>query len=210
MTNVIARSRSELDLDRLIERGWLEIPDYFDESATRVLLEEARRLERKELFRPAGIRSNKVVNENVRSDSIFWIDDWNLNAALSGVKSEIVNLGALLSQELRVSLKCFEGHFSHYGAGDFYLKHLDQHKEQRRRQITLVSYLNDCDGGELVIFDKDDRNHIERVVYPKAGKLVLFLSAFIFHEVKASKSDRYGLTGWYRDDSDFFGERVEL
>lgn len=203
-------TRHPLELEALSERGWLEIPDYFDSIDTLHLYEWARSLSEKERMRPATIRSNKIVNENVRSDSIFWIDDWQANEALASYRDEILAIGRYLSQELRVPLKSFEGHFSHYGAGDFYLKHLDQHLGQRHRQITLVSYLNDCDGGELVVYKNRSKNEVDETVYPKAGKLVLFLSAFIFHEVKPSKSDRFGLTGWYRDDGEVFSPGLVL
>ena len=200
----------DLDFETLVDRGWIEVPEYFNSNIVAGLLAQSKELAQEGHFRPAGISSTKTVNSKIRSDFIHWVEDWQASPAIDAYRQEILSIGAQLSQELRVSLKTFEGHLSHYGPGNFYLKHIDQHREQRHRQVTLVTYLNDCEGGELGIFSREDRNRLESLVRPESGKLVLFLSGFIFHEVRETKSERYGLTGWFRDEADLFGAGLSL
>lgn len=203
-------TKHAIDYSLLVERGWIEIPNYFDAAATGALRDRVDSLVREGYFHAASIRRDRVVNKSVRSDSICWINDWFADEATTYFRDRIISVGHELSAELRVALKSFEGHFSHYSPGNFYLKHLDQHLGNRRRQISFVSYLNDCEGGELVIYSQSDRNAIEHVIRPKAGKLALFLSGFIFHEVRESLTDRFGLTGWFRDDLGPFANRLLL
>ena len=203
-------TRAALDFHTLADRGWLEIPNYFPKELVDKSFAQARALAQAEEFKLAAIKASKKINQKVRSDFISWIDDWSASEQLKRFQEEIQWLGRSLSEHMRVSLKSFEGHFTHYRPGSFYLKHLDQHLETRHRQFSFVSYLNDCQGGELVLYQRESRNEIERVISPRAGKLVLFLSSVIFHEVKLSESDRYGLTGWFRDDESLFSNFLSL
>lgn len=81
----------------------------------------------------------------------------------------------------------------------FYKRHLDQHKNQDTRVVTIISYLNesweDKDGGELQLYLNDGKTVS---VQPKAGTLVCFMSAEFEHEVFPAKRERASLTGWFR------------
>lgn len=90
-------------------------------------------------------------------------------------------------------------HFALYAPNAFYKRHLDQHKNQDTRVLTVVTYLNesweDSDGGELQIY----LEHGQTVkVKPRAGTLVCFLSSEYEHEVLPAKRERASLTGWFR------------
>ena len=54
------------------------------------------------------------------------------------------------------------------------------------------------DGGELIIYDKNDA--ILTKVFPAANTLVVFLSDKFPHEVKPAKKVRYSIAGWFRID----------
>ncbi len=196
---------SALSFDDLISKGRLEVPDFLSPSLSNSLLKKVKSFDHAGELRPAGIRGLGEVVKSVRRDEIHWIEDWSSKGLLE-TKETLMDLGKLLRKELRAPLKSFEAHFSRYGNAAFYKKHLDQHLGQKRRLLTFVLYLNGCDGGELVIYKRDNRNQVDLHIRPEAGKLVLFFSGEIFHEVLPSRSDRFGLTGWYRDDLDLEGK----
>ena len=195
---------SALSFDELISKGRVEIQRFLSPSLTGHLLNRVMSFDQGGALRPAGIRSAGEIVKSVRGDNIRWIEDWGPEP-MKETKAVLMELGKALRSELRAPLKSFEAHFSRYGNGAFYKKHLDQHLGQKRRLITFVLYLNHCDGGELVIYKREKRGQIDVHIRPEAGKLVLFLSGEIFHEVLPSRSDRFGLTGWYRDDIDLQG-----
>lgn len=193
---------SPIEIDHLIKFGWVEIKNYFPKALVNSLYDYAFTLSEKDKFRQASIKNQffKEKNLNIRRDSIFWIDNWHKTAALSDYKVEIDRIQELLREELRVSIKSFEGHLAYYSEGDYYKKHIDQHLSTKHRQVSFVTYLNQSEGGELIIYNRNNKKLIDQVIRPEPGKLVVFLSPLIFHEVKKTLSERFSLTGWYRDD----------
>lgn len=82
----------------------------------------------------------------------------------------------------------------------------DDPEDTDQRRVTAVLYLNpgwtSGDGGELKIYGRLDKHGMpvgaDRLVKPQLGKILLFLSGVIDHEVMASKKPRYALTSWMR------------
>lgn len=73
--------------------------------------------------------------------------------------------------------------------------------DYRQRTVTAILYLNAArwkSGGELRLFDRDDETHKD--VIPNGGKLIIFDSANVEHQVLASQEDRYALTCWFNGD----------
>ncbi len=139
------------------------------------------------------------LQDDIRSDHIFWIKNSDITWHL------VDRLRILLQNQLRVSLKDFESHFTIYNPGGKYERHLDQftkstHSLNPIRLFSFVLYLNQnwkpSDGGELKIYDQD-LNHLQTVA-PILGRLIVFRSDTIPHEVSATLSPRYSLTGWMR------------
>ncbi|MEG0248677.1 MAG: 2OG-Fe(II) oxygenase, partial [Pseudomonas sp.] len=89
--------------------------------------------------------------------------------------------------------------FALYPPGAFYRKHLDRFRDDDRRAVSAVIYLNPDwsadDGGELRMSLRDG---VEHDVRPIGGSLVVFLSADIPHEVLPARRDRLSVTGWFR------------
>lgn len=142
-----------------------------------------------------GALGDYAIDKKIRGDHVFWLDrkrDKDL--------SEFYELVNELIEKLRrycfLSISDFEFHLAHYPAGTFYKKHVDQFKGRNNRLISFVLYLNpqwkEGDGGELIIFDKDGEIKVE----PLAGRLALFKSDIVKHEVAMTTTDRYSLTGW--------------
>lgn len=157
-------------------------------------------------FNEAGTGRNRdhQLNPFVRRDRIRWISGES-DAELDWLQWS----GALqhyLNRRLFLGLFSFESHFAHYGPGDFYKKHVDAFKPNgnergARREVSLVTYLNPAwqpeDGGELLIYDADGSEVIQRVL-PRQGTVVVFLSTEVPHEVLPAKRDRFSIAGWFR------------
>ena len=104
----------------------------------------------------------------------------------------------------------YECHYAWYPAGGYYRTHLDAFRGEDNRKVSTVVYLNDdwkpSDGGELVIHQPVDDQRLDdttmyamaRIVTPRFGTMVLFLSEEFPHEVRTAARARYSLAGWFR------------
>ena len=90
------------------------------------------------------------------------------------------------------------GEFGILEIGSFFLKHLDQFKNNSSRKYSLISYLNNDwqtqDGGELLIHQSPNN----QMISPTQGKTVLFKSNELFHEVLVTNKTRMSITGWLK------------
>ena len=67
----------------------------------------------------------------------------------------------------------------------------------------MVCYLNEQDwqpeyGGELVIYTEENGEEIPKTFYPFPGRMVIFESQLLEHEVKPVKTERLSITGWLK------------
>lgn len=186
-------------LDSLEEKSW-----YHQESILSSKLCDNLLLEFKQInLRQAAIgRAYKqVLQPKIRKSKIHWIENWQDSPDLLHINELLTILMRAVNEHFYLSLKRIESQFSYYAPGGFYKKHLDQHKKTRNRLVTCIFYLNDCaQGGELVLYDKNDKKKVEKVIYPKKGSLVAFFSGHIYHEVKPVHQERFAITTWMRDD----------
>ncbi len=151
-------------------------------------------------FKKAGIGNAHLfqVDREIRGDYIKWISREKAQPAAIHFLERIETLMESLNQTLFLSLKDYECHFAIYPPGTFYEKHLDQFRSTNNRKISFAFYLNKNwkkgDGGEL-------RLHQEEIldIEPLMGRLVLFRSDTVEHEVLVTSKDRYSITGWMRD-----------
>ena len=94
-----------------------------------------------------------------------------------------------------------EFHYAIYPEGTFYKRHLDTFQNDDRRKLSMVCYLNDdswdkANGGELVIYPESSK---EVIIYPLPGRLVIFESQILEHEVRPVLNDmRLSITGWLK------------
>ena len=104
-----------------------------------------------------------------------------------------------MNRGLFLGLEDFESHFALYPPGAFYLKHVDRFRDDDRRMVSAVVYLNDAwlpeHGGQLRMYLGEG---VEHDVVPTGGCLVVFLSGEVPHEVLPAIRDRLSLTGWFR------------
>ncbi|WP_278958880.1 2OG-Fe(II) oxygenase [Aquipseudomonas alcaligenes] len=187
-------------IDDLAARGWSRLDNVLPASLTHELAEECRKRARAGALNPAGVGRGQglAVREGIRGDSIQWLEHGQ-SAPSDGYLQAMDELRSALNQAFYLGLEDFECHFACYPPGAFYQKHLDRFRDDDRRTVTAVYYLNEAwqteHGGALRLYLADDT---ELDVLPSAGTLVLFISAELPHEVLPATRERLSLTGWFR------------
>lgn len=159
-------------------------------------------LQQKSLLIEAGTGNSELISYDsaVRSDSIYWLDKKNNNSFENDFFKQIEAFIIYLNQSCYTGITGYEFHYSLYEKGDFYLKHLDQFKNNPSRKYSMISYLNSnwqsSDGGELLIHQLNNNQKIA----PTQGKTVFFKSDELVHEVLVTQKTRMSITGWLKCD----------
>ncbi|MGK0367645.1 MAG: SM-20-related protein [Thermoproteota archaeon] len=156
-------------------------------------------------FTEAGLsnQQNKKLDSAIRKSKTHWIEKWDENNSFKLLNSEFNLIMNSLNEFFFLSMKRFESQLAIYEEGGFYKKHVDQHREGNHRQLSSILYFNNCaDGGELLIYNKSDKNKVDEIIKPKEGTFIIFSSKDIYHEVKETNVTRYSLTTWFRDDDE--------
>ena len=191
-------------IDSLNKNEYAILPNWIPPDEVSRLGVEFSQLKDGGRFKPAGISKSQQKANDVRRDEIYWFEPGELLPGQSALWEKFEVLRQELNRELYLGLWDLEGHFAHYPEGGFYRRHLDRFAKDDARTVTVVLYFNEnwCpeNGGELVIFPSNSCREVERhiVIEPRAGTLVVFLSAKVEHEVLESHSARQSFTGWYR------------
>jgi SM-20-related protein len=151
-----------------------------------------------------GKGDQKQVRAEIRSDEVLWMDPTALSPLQVVFWEKIEELKQVLNRRCFLGLKSFEGHFARYPVGSFYKRHLDQFHAVPHRIVTVILYLNDswteADGGQLrMYFPQEDGSERLEDVLPVGGRLVVFLSEEIPHEVMPTQKERISITGWLRN-----------
>ena len=190
----------------LNEHGWmsLDVRSRLGENLLAALKQEVQILDRTDAMKKAGIgRGNDLVRDrSVRRDKIAWLQGVTAPQAALFEFFETIRQG--LNQRLFLGLKRFETHYATYHPGDFYKRHLDSFRGRASRVVSLVLYLNEdwqaADGGALQVFNRDNDQEVCGTVLPEAGRIALFMSEEIPHEVLPANRTRYSLACWFRQD----------
>ena len=121
---------------------------------------------------------------------------------------ELVKACDALVNEMKTKVKAMEGIYersdamlaNYPGEGARFARHIDNTTKDGRR-VTLLIYLNPGwkreDGGALRLTPLDKTEGID--VYPECGRLAMFYSADMPHEVMPTYGDRHAITIWYYD-----------
>lgn len=187
-------------IDDLASQGWSRQAHALPESLTRELASECRRRAHSGALSPAGVGRGLglAVREGIRGDSIQWLEEGQ-DAACDQYLQAMDELRQALNQAFYLGLEDYESHFALYPPGAFYQKHLDRFRDDDRRTVSAVFYLNDDwqpeHGGALRLYPQDGT---QQDVLPIAGTLALFISAELPHEVLPATRERLSLTGWFR------------
>ena len=187
-------------IDDLAGRGWASCPDALDPALSAALADECRRRERRGDLVPAGVGRGEAqaVREGIRGDRSEWLAPGQ-SPARDASLALMEQLRQALNQAFFLGLDEFECHFALYPPGAFYQTHLDRFRDDDARQVTAVVYLNpdwQPDHGGCMRLYPPGGEPLE--VPPRAGHLLVFLSAEIPHEVLPTQVERLSLTGWFR------------
>lgn len=157
-------------------------------------------------FKEAGVgAAHKFqVNRDIRKDWILWIDPQNTIASTQVFGQQMVTMMQQINRHCFLGLKDFEMHYALYSKNAYYQRHLDQFEFSDHRRLTFLCYLNPhwqiADGGLLRLYLRNqDGQEIPFDIAPLAGRLVIFRSDEVEHEVLLCKKQRYSLTGWMLD-----------
>ncbi|MGB6104162.1 MAG: 2OG-Fe(II) oxygenase [Pusillimonas sp.] len=193
-------------IETLADQGWVVSDGFLDSSLRHTLYTQCTEAWASGAFRQAGIghRATQVLNPAIRGDAICWLEAGAKDQAGSHFLEWAAVLRHELNRQLYAGLNSAEFHFARYPVGHGYKKHLDQHKGQPHRKISLVLYLNpqwsDADQGELCLYAPGEENQELTRILPQPGRLVLFRSDLFPHEVLPCAQIRWSLTGWFRSD----------
>ena len=164
------------------------------------MADECRRRAGQGALAPAGVGRGEAqqISEGIRGDRIQWLEPGQA-ACCDQYLALFDELRLAINRSLYLGLEDYESHFALYPPGAFYQKHLDRFRDDDRRAVSAVFYLNPDwqaeQGGALRLYLADGSTHD---VLPQAGTLVVFLSADLPHEVLPATRERLSLTGWFR------------
>ncbi len=143
------------------------------------------------------------IQQNIRGDHIRWIDFTKPTPTEKKFAQWLDLFLAKIRPELLLGLSEYEFHYAFYPPHTQYQKHIDVFKKNSSRQVSFVLYLNKNwsseDGGEIVLFDEHDTEKESARLAPHFGRLVLFLSGSIFHQVNFTNRARFSVTGWLKN-----------
>lgn len=150
-----------------------------------------------------GNQANEKIIDAVRGDYILWLDEDAADEAEQRYFAKINDFVQYLNRTCYLGITDKEFHYAVYPQGTFYKRHLDTFQNDSRRKLSIVCYLNDEDwqpefGGELTIYINENGSETEKSVYPLKGRMVIFESQLLEHEVKPVKKQRLSITGWLK------------
>ncbi|GAB3648863.1 2OG-Fe(II) oxygenase [Echinicola sediminis] len=190
----------------LYEKGWYIVDRFISDDFRRELFEEQQEILFHGQFRHAGVGKGEgfQIKPEIRSDKVFWMNHLELTPLQAKYWEKMESIREGVNQRCFLGLRSFEAHFAMYPPGSFYLRHLDQFQNVKYRVVTTILYLNDEwseeDGGALRMYlPNEDGEETVFDVYPEGGKLVVFMSGEIPHEVLPTRKERVSVTGWLRD-----------
>lgn len=181
------------------------IDSFFDANEVEFLRASLLEKYEEDAFKKAAIgnKFDEAIVKAVRGDVILWIDEIKSNPAENLFFNKINDLITYLNKTCFLGILHKEFHYAIYPKGTFYKRHLDTFKNDDRRKLSFVCYLNHEDwqpenGGELVLYLDETKPENDKIVYPLPGRVVIFESQIIEHEVKPVNTKRLSITGWLK------------
>lgn len=182
------------------------IEDFFSVDEVSTLRDSLLEKYEQDTFKKAAIgnRLNESIIKSVRGDNIFWLDELKSDIPEKLFFEKINDLIRYLNRTCFMGILQKEFHYALYPKGTFYKRHIDTFQNDNRRKLSVVCYLNDEswqaeNGGELVLYLKQDYQETEKIIYPFPGRVVIFESQIIEHEVRpVLQNQRLSITGWLK------------
>ena len=195
----------EAIIDGLLKDKYFVSDQFFSADEVAVLRKNLLRKYKEDAFKKSAIGnlSNEKIMDGIRGDFILWMDEAEADEAEKLYFDRINDFVHYLNRTCFLGIQEKEFHYALYPEGTFYKRHLDTFQNDSRRKLSMVCYLNDEDwqadfGGELTIYFKNNNTESEQNIVPKAGRMVIFESQVLEHEVKPVKQPRLSITGWLK------------
>lgn len=189
----------------ILENQYSIVEDFFSLEEVAELRQSLLTKYEEDNFKKAAIgnRVNETIEKSVRGDFILWMNEANAELLEKHFFAKINSLVDYLNKTCFLGILQKEFHYALYPEGTFYKRHLDTFQNDDRRKLSMVCYLNDEDwkpenGGELVIYKDENGEEKETKIYPFPGRMVIFESQILEHEVKPVKTPRMSITGWLK------------
>ncbi|WP_333661418.1 2OG-Fe(II) oxygenase [Chishuiella changwenlii] len=206
MSDITVNPIYEKIIDDLLNQKYSISDFFFSNEETKQLRESIIQQDTKQDFHQAAIGNsqNEQIVKSIRGDKILWIDESKMTETEEIFFSKINHFIDYLNRTCYMGIEESEFHYAIYPEGTFYQRHVDAFKNDDRRTLSMVFYLNDEDwkddfGGQLTLFLPDENNTEKELdVLPLAGRLAIFDSKTIPHEVKKVNKPRYSITGWLK------------
>ncbi|MBE7641261.1 oxidoreductase [Salegentibacter sp. BLCTC] len=192
-------------ITNLVENHYSIVDNFFNTEEVAMLRRALKLKFDESQFKKAAIgnRTNEIVAKSIRGDFILWLNEAEAGEAENLFFNKINSLIAYLNKTCFLGILTKEFHYALYPEGTFYQRHLDTFQNDGRRKLSLVCYLNEEDwkpenGGELVIYSEENGAEVAKAIYPMPGRVVIFESQLMEHEVKPVKTARLSITGWLK------------
>lgn len=196
----------ELIINDLVNRKYSVVDTFFSPEEIELLRANLKLKRELQSFKKAAIGNNdgQQIVEEIRGDSILWLDEEHPDEVEQMYFDRVNDFIQYMNRTCYLGLQGGEFHYACYPKGTFYKRHLDVFHTDTRRTLSMVLYLNDEDwtpayGGQLALFLKNEQGiEYEEIVHALPGRLVIFDSKIIEHEVKLVNQPRYSITGWIK------------
>ena len=188
----------EAIIDQILTSHYGVLDDFLSSSILDGLRASFSERKEADAFRKAGISKNQAVVEKIRGDEIFWLNEENATEAENHFLTAVRDFSNYLNRTCYLGITNHEFHYASYPVGTFYKRHLDRFQSDSSRKLSLICYLNEDwkteDGGQLRLYLADN----ELDILPIGGRIVVFESDKIEHEVLPATRERRSVTGWLR------------
>jgi SM-20-related protein len=192
-------------IDGLMEQRYSIVDDFFTKEEVAGLRKALMQKYDEDQFKKSAIgnQSNEKIIDAVRGDFILWLDEANAEDAERNFFNKLNDFTQYLNRTCFMGIAKQEFHYAVYPEGTFYKRHLDTFMNDSSRKLSVVCYLNDEDwkpeyGGELTLYTEENGKEIRKDIYPLQGRLVVFESQVLEHEVKPVNKKRLSITGWLK------------
>jgi len=190
----------------ILDKGYSIADAFFSEEEVATLRNSLLKKYEEDNFKKAAIgnRTNELIIKSIRGDFILWMDESKMDETEAIFFNKVNDLVRYLNRTCFLGILHKEFHYALYPEGTFYKRHLDTFQNDDRRKLSFVFYLNDETwkeekGGELVLYLQENNQEIPKTVHPLSGRVVIFESQQIEHEVKpVLQSQRLSITGWLK------------
>ncbi len=195
----------EAIISDILAKKYSVVEDFFTSEEVHILRQSLIEKHAEDAFKKAAIgnRFEETIVKSIRGDVILWIDEIKADASEQLFFNKINGLVNYLNKTCFLGILHKEFHYALYPKGTFYKRHIDTFQNDDRRKLSFVCYLNEDgwlpeNGGELVLYLNENNQETEKVIYPFPGRVVIFESQIIEHEVKPVNTERLSITGWLK------------